>query len=92
MKIACPPPVFEKKALRAEDCGKREGVAHGVQGGGIRIIILRRLFFYWIGPVPGKIAEGDNSAQFFPWSDLLPGLSLRNIGERFHRKIGTRRA
>jgi hypothetical protein len=76
----CPAPVLEKRALRAEGCGKREGKVHGIRGGGIRIIILRRWFFHWIAPVPRKLAEGDAFPRFSPWRDLLPGLPLRNKG------------
>jgi hypothetical protein len=59
------PPVFEKRTLGREKPG-RERVTHGVPAGGIRIIILRRLFFPWVGPVPGRFARGDGLAPSCP--------------------------
>jgi len=60
------PPGFEKGTLRRKGSGKRGGKILGVQAGGIGIIILRRLFFHWIGPVPGKLAKGDRFAPSSP--------------------------
>jgi len=61
--------------------------AHGVQPEGIRIIILRRLFFHRVGPVPGRYARGDGLAPSCPWSYFLAGLSLRRIGGKKMRKL-----
>jgi hypothetical protein len=70
----------------AEKNPEREELAHGVQAEGIRIIILRRLFFHWVGPVPGRFARGDGLAQSCPWSYFFAGLSLRRIGGKGIRK------
>jgi hypothetical protein len=59
------PPVIEKRRLRAEGFGKREGDAHGVQGRGIRTLIRRRRSFHLIGPVPREFAKGDALASLF---------------------------
>jgi len=48
----CPPPFLKKESFKTKISGK-EGGPHGVQGGEIWIIILRRWFFHWIGPVLG---------------------------------------
>jgi hypothetical protein len=45
----------------------KERLAHGLQAEGIRIIILRRLFFHWVGPVPGRFASRDGFAQPCLW-------------------------
>jgi len=71
---------------------EKEGGSHGVQGGGIGVIILRQWFFHWIGPAPGKFVGKDGLVPFSTWRDLLSGLSPRNIGEKFHGTIRTRRA
>jgi hypothetical protein len=61
---------------------KEKGGAHGVQVEKIRILILRRFLIPWTGPVRGKFAGGDGSAQVFPWSDFPAGPSLRRSGRR----------
>jgi hypothetical protein len=62
-------------------CGKdADGYSHGVQAGGIRIIILRRLFFHRVGAVPGSFARADGFAPSCLWRYFLAGLSLRKIG------------
>jgi len=66
---------------------KREGLAHGIQAGGIRIIILRRLFFHRVGPVPGRFAKEDGLAPSCLWSYFPAGLSLRRIGGKEIRKL-----
>jgi len=80
-------PQFLRKEPSPRKTRKREGVAHGVQAEGIRIIILRRLFFHWVGPVPGRFARGDVLAQSCLWRYFLAGLSLRRIGGKVIRKL-----
>jgi len=76
--------------LRRNSCPRKtregEGLAHGVQAEGIWIIILRRLFFPWVGPVPGRFERGDGFAQSCLWSHFLAGLSLRRTGGKVIRK------
>jgi hypothetical protein len=78
-------PVFKEEPMGERNLEK-EGIAHGVQAEGIRIIILRRLFFPWVGPVPGRFARGEGFARSFLWSYFLAGLSLRRIGGKVIRK------
>jgi hypothetical protein len=66
---------------------KKERLTHGVQAEGIRIIILRRLFFHWVGPVPGRFASGDIFAQSGLWRYFLAGLSFRRRGGKVIRKL-----
>ncbi|KPK90292.1 MAG: hypothetical protein AMJ94_09805 [Deltaproteobacteria bacterium SM23_61] len=82
---ACPPPVFEEGTLIREKPG-REGLGHGGQAEGIRTIILRQLFFPWIGPVPGRFEREEDLAQPCLWRYFLAGLSLRRISGKVIRK------
>jgi hypothetical protein len=80
-------PQFLRKKPSPRKTRKRERLAHGVQAEGIRIIILRRLFFHWVGPVPGRCARGDVFAQSCLWRHFLAGLSLRRTGGKVIRKL-----
>jgi hypothetical protein len=80
------PQFLSKRTPLAIRVRKEKGGAHGVQAGKIRIIILRRLIIPWTGPVRGKFAGGDGSAQFYSWSYFPAGLSLRRRGRWFPRK------
>jgi hypothetical protein len=70
----------EKGTAKGKGC-------HGDQAEGIRILILRRLFFHGVGPVPGRFAREDGLSQSCLWSYFLAGLSLRRIGGRMIRKL-----
>jgi hypothetical protein len=82
-----PTPAFCGKNPWPRITRKREKLTHGVQAGGIRIIILRQLFFHWVGPVPGRFVRGDVIDPSCPWSYFLAGLSLRKIGGKVIRKL-----
>jgi len=77
--LACPTPVLKKESFENKISGK-EGGPHGVQGGEIWIIILRRWLFHGIGPVLGGLKRKNALVLFFAWRYLLSGLSLRNMG------------
>jgi hypothetical protein len=79
-------PRFLREERRFEKSQEREGLAHGVQAEGIRIILLRRLFFHSVGPVPGRFASGDGLAPSCLWRYFLAGLFLRRIGGEGIRK------
>jgi hypothetical protein len=80
-------PRFLREERMFEKSQEREGLAHGVQAEGIRIIILRRLFFHGVGPVPGRFAREDGLSQSCLWSYFLAGLSLRRLGGKGIRKL-----
>jgi len=67
-KETYPPPVLKKESFENKISGKEEG-SHGVQGGEIWIIILRRWFFHGIGPV-----LGDRNGKMLWFSFLLGGI------------------
>jgi hypothetical protein len=74
--LAHPQFFWQKKPL-ASKSSEREGGAHGVQAGKIRIIILRRFIIPWTGPVLEGICRGRWFCSVIPWSYLPAGLSLR---------------
>jgi len=86
------PPQFLRKPRSPRKLREEGRRTHGLQAGGIRIIILRQLFFHWDGPVPRKFERYDVFAQSSLWGNLLSGLSLRRIGGKVIRKVLSRRA
>jgi len=86
-RIALAHPQFLRKEPSPRKTRKREGLVHGVQAEGIWIIILRRLFFHWVGPVPGRCARGDVFAQSCLWLHFFAGLSLRRTGGKVIGKL-----
>jgi len=73
------PRFSRKEPMDGKNPEERRG-AHGVQAGGIRIIILRRLFFHRVGPVPRGFAREDVLARSCLCRYFPAGLSLRRIG------------
>jgi hypothetical protein len=78
---------FLRKEPISEKNPEERGASPWGLAGGIRIIILRRLFFHWVGPVPARFERGDVLAQSCLWSYFLSGLFLRRMGGKVIRKL-----
>ena len=80
------PQFLKKEPMAGKNPEERRG-AHGVPAGGIRIIILRRFIFHWVGPFPGGFAREEVFAQSCLWRYFLAGLSLRRKGGKVIGKL-----